>query len=176
MTATRFFLAENLACARGERAVFRDVSLRVEDGGALVLRGPNGTGKSSLLRMLAGLLPPFAGHLAWHDGPVDESPDRHAARLVYLGHANAAQPALTVQENLSFWAHLQPDGQPQRIGEALDAFALSDLAEPEAGMNMTMSHVAARSEVRALLRGLKLPVAQNAFDSAGELEPQRGAA
>ncbi|MFC3227108.1 heme ABC exporter ATP-binding protein CcmA [Marinibaculum pumilum] len=129
MSDTRFFLAENLACARGERAVFRDVSLRVENGGALVLRGPNGTGKSSLLRMLAGLLPPFAGHLAWHDGPVDENPDRHAARLVYLGHANAAQPALTVRENLAFWAHLQPDGQPQRIGDALGAFALSDLAE-----------------------------------------------
>lgn len=58
----------------------------------------------------------------------------------------------------------------------LSGLTLSDLAEPEAGMNMTMSHVAARSEVRALLRGLKLPVPQNAFDSVGEREPQRGAA
>ena len=73
--------------------MFRDVSLRLEPGGALLLRGPNGSGKSSLLRVLAGLLPPFAGHLAWHDGAVADAPDRHTARLVYLGHANALQPA-----------------------------------------------------------------------------------
>ena len=59
----------------------------------------------------------------------------------------------------------------------LSGLTLSDLAEPEAGMNMTMSHVAARSEVRSLLRGLKLPVAAGAFDSAGAAPaPQRGAA
>ncbi|MEQ8347403.1 MAG: heme ABC exporter ATP-binding protein CcmA [Sneathiellaceae bacterium] len=124
-----FFRAENLACARGERAVFRDVSLRLEPGGALLLRGPNGSGKSSLLRVLAGLLPPFAGHLAWHDGAVADAPDRHTARLVYLGHANALQPALTVVEILTFWARLQPGGDAGRVPGALAAFALRDLAE-----------------------------------------------
>lgn len=124
-----FFHAENLACARGERAVFRDVALRLEAGGALLLHGPNGSGKSSLLRVLAGLLPPFAGRLAWHDGTVADAPERHAARLVYLGHANAVQPALTVAETLTFWARLLPDGQTDRVAGAMAAFGLQDLAD-----------------------------------------------
>lgn len=127
--AEPFFLAQGLACARGERAVFRGVGLRLERGGAILLRGPNGAGKSSLLRILAGLLPPFSGRLAWHDGPVAEAPERHAARLVYVGHANAVQAALTVAEVLNFWARLQPDGDPERVADSLTAFSLHDLAD-----------------------------------------------
>ena len=52
---------DGLACRRGGRLVFRDVSFRAEDGQAALVRGPNGVGKSTLLRVLAGLIPPSAG-------------------------------------------------------------------------------------------------------------------
>jgi len=123
------FHAEGLACARGERAVFRGLDLQIAAGGAMLLRGSNGVGKSSLLRILAGLLPPFAGRIAWHDGPVAQAPERHAARLVLVGHANAAPPALTVAEILAFWARMMPGASPDRVTAALTAFALHDLAD-----------------------------------------------
>lgn len=123
------FRAEGLACARGERAVFRDVDLCIAAGEALVLRGPNGAGKSSLLRILAGLLPPYAGGMEWHDGPVAQAPERHAARLVLVGHANAVPAVLTPAEVLAFWARCIPGADPDRVAGALTAFGLHDLAD-----------------------------------------------
>ena len=62
--------AENLACRRGERLIFAGLSLTVPPGGAIVLTGANGSGKSSLLRLLATLLTPTAGRLLWDGAPV----------------------------------------------------------------------------------------------------------
>ncbi len=60
------FAAEQIACVRGERLVFRNLDFVLKTGGALVLRGPNGSGKSSLLRLATGLLPLEAGALTWN--------------------------------------------------------------------------------------------------------------
>ena len=67
---TADLVAEDLACRRGMRLVFAGVSFRLAAGGALVLTGANGSGKSSLLRLAAGLLAPEAGRLCWGDAPV----------------------------------------------------------------------------------------------------------
>ena len=123
---TRFF-GENLTCFRGERIVFTGLSFAVEAGGALVLRGPNGSGKSSLLRMMAGLLRPYSGSVQWPDGPIDEEPDLHHARLHYVGHADAVKPVLTVSENVAFWAALRTP-QPT-VAAALSTFGISGLAD-----------------------------------------------
>ncbi|WP_456307412.1 ABC transporter ATP-binding protein [Paeniroseomonas aquatica] len=78
--------ADNLACLRGERAIFAGLSFTLGLGEAVLLVGANGAGKSSLLRLLAGLLTPAEGRLLW-DGE-DALADRagHAARLRYLSH------------------------------------------------------------------------------------------
>jgi heme exporter protein A len=99
--------AENLACRRGERLVFAGVSFTLPRGGALLLHGPNGSGKSSLLRLLAGLTPAEAGRLLWDGAPVRDDGAAHRARLRFVGHHDAVKPALTVRENLAFWAGLQ---------------------------------------------------------------------
>jgi heme exporter protein A len=96
--------AENLACRRGGRLVFTDLSFRAEAGKLLAVTGPNGSGKSSLLRILAGLLRPEAGTLRV-EGMSEEEPATH-----YLGHADALKPALTLRETLRFWAALYSGG------------------------------------------------------------------
>lgn len=118
--------AEELACWRGERAVFAGLSFRLAPRGALLLTGANGTGKSSLLRLLAGLIPAAEGRLLW-DGE-DALADRvgHARRLRYLSHADALKPSLTARENLSFFARLW-GGDPEPALAALGLAELGDL-------------------------------------------------
>ncbi|MBS3024532.1 MULTISPECIES: heme ABC exporter ATP-binding protein CcmA [Acidiphilium] len=92
--------AKGLAAIRGERLVFRDISFRLERGGALVLVGPNGAGKSSLIRLLAGLTPPAAGEFVWDGENALDDPPLHATRLCFVGHMDAIKPGLSVAENL----------------------------------------------------------------------------
>jgi heme exporter protein A len=116
------------ACRRGGRLVFRDVDLRARRGDLVVLRGANGTGKSSLLRVLAGLLGPAGGTLAWDGEDVARDPAAHRARLHFVGHNDALKPTLTLGEHIAFHAALRgaPDGDP---AAALDAFGLAALAD-----------------------------------------------
>ena len=118
--------AQDLACWRGERLVFAGLSFRLEPGGALLLTGANGAGKSSLLRVLAGLVPAEEGRLLW-DGR-DALADRagHGARLRYIGHQDALKPALTAAENLGFYARLH-GGDVAAALAALDLAALAAL-------------------------------------------------
>ncbi|MFZ0525963.1 MAG: heme ABC exporter ATP-binding protein CcmA [Xanthobacteraceae bacterium] len=91
----------DLACQRGERDVFAGVSFAVESGQALTISGRNGAGKSSLLRMIIGLLPIAGGRLTLDGGDSELS---IAEQAHYLGHQDALKGSLSVAENLSFWA------------------------------------------------------------------------
>ncbi len=93
--------ADKLACVRGGREVFRDVSFTLGGGEALLVTGRNGAGKSSLLRVLAGLVRLAAGRLALEGGEADAPVGEQAH---YLGHLDALKTALSVAENLQFWA------------------------------------------------------------------------
>ncbi len=121
------FSGTGLACIRGERLVFENLSFRAPAGEALLLTGPNGSGKSSLLRLMAGLIAPATGRLDWNGAPVGDDPDAHRARLHYLGHLDALKPALTVSENLEFYAALH-GCDAGGVGAALAAFDLERLA------------------------------------------------
>jgi heme exporter protein A len=92
--------AADLACIRGGRQVFSEVSFAIGTGEALTVTGPNGAGKSSLLRLLAGLVRPLAGTLALDGGDPELTLPEQAH---YLGHQDALKPALSVTENLDFW-------------------------------------------------------------------------
>lgn len=98
--------ADRIACRRGERLLFRDVSFALEPGKALLLRGPNGSGKSSLLRLVAGLLPLEAGHLTWRGTDAYLLGAAYRQELAFLGHQDALKPQLSLRDNLRFWADL----------------------------------------------------------------------
>jgi heme exporter protein A len=117
--------ATGLACVRGDRQVFADVSFSVADGEALLVTGRNGVGKSSLLRMLAGLIRIAAGRLAL----ADAEPERGIAdQAHYLGHQDALKPSLTAGENLRFWTHyLGGTAAPEAALAALGLDRLADL-------------------------------------------------
>ena len=101
--------ASNLSCIRGDRELFSGVGFELAPGGLLRLLGANGAGKTSLLRLLCGLLRPDTGNVQWNGVDTDADPDAFHAAMLYLGHQNALQDALTVQENLAFFAALAGD-------------------------------------------------------------------
>jgi len=117
--------ASDLACRRGGRDVFAGVGFSVASGEALAISGRNGAGKSSLLRMVAGLLRAASGRLALEGGDPEMTIGEQAH---YLGHEDALKHSLSVGENLRFWAGFFGAGNAE-IGEALAAAGLDTLAD-----------------------------------------------
>lgn len=99
-----------LACQRGERLLFAGLDLRVAPGQVVWLRGANGRGKTSLLRLLTGLSAPADGEVRWQGRPVRAAGADFRQRLVYIGHANGLKEDLTVLESLRFLARIH--GRP----------------------------------------------------------------
>jgi heme exporter protein A len=115
----------DLDCIRGGREVFSRLGFALQSGEALLVTGRNGAGKSSLLRMIAGLIHVAGGRLELQDGDPELT---LAEQTHYLGHQDALKPSLTVAENLRFWArYLGNDGEAPP--SALASVGLEALAE-----------------------------------------------
>ena len=93
-------LGREVSCVRGGREVFSGLDFEVAQGEALAVVGPNGSGKTSLLRLIAGLLAPFGGSIALEGGDAELTLTEQSH---YLAHRDALKTALSVSENLSFW-------------------------------------------------------------------------
>lgn len=102
-----------LECVRGERCLFSGVSFRLSGGELLHVQGRNGSGKTSLLRMLCGLLPPKAGEIRWQGAPIGRLGGDFRRHVCFIGHRDAVKEILTPLENVLTTAHL--------AGEGLDA-------------------------------------------------------
>src|ERR1700716_3891541 len=87
-------------CVRGGREIFSGLDFETASGEALAVTGPNGSGKTSLLRLIAGLLATSDGSIELEGGEADLTLPEQAH---YLGHRDALKPALSVMENLCFW-------------------------------------------------------------------------
>ena len=90
----------DLTCDRGARQLFTNLSLQLSPGELLRVRGANGAGKTSLLRMICGLMLPTHGQVLWNGLPVTNQREKFGGNLVYLGHAAALKDELSPLENL----------------------------------------------------------------------------
>jgi len=115
----------DLVCRRGGRSVFAGVNFAVAAGESLTISGRNGAGKSSLLRMIAGLLRVAGGRIALEGGDPELTLGEQAH---YVGHQDALKPSLSVAENLLFWSGFLGGG-PAATGETLAAVGLETLAD-----------------------------------------------
>ena len=113
--------ARDLECERGGRTLFRGLALALPPGGLVRVAGANGSGKTSLLRILCGLLTPTEGEVRWNGARIQSLREEYARNIVYLGHAPAVKDELTGAENLRVACALA--GVAVSAGQLLDALA-----------------------------------------------------
>jgi heme exporter protein A len=114
---------------RGERHILRDVSFVLRAGEFLKITGPNGVGKTTLLRVVCGLLPAESGEIDWCSRPVRGASDEFHAQLGYLGHPNSLKADLTARENLEFLAGLRQEVTSRDVDAALERVGILSRAD-----------------------------------------------
>lgn len=113
--------AQGLSCVRGERRLFAGLNLNLAAGECLHVRGENGVGKTSLLRLLTGLSKPEAGQVLWNGKVISSEPGIFHREVLFLGHRDALKEELTALENLQMYAALDDVKLP--LEKALGALA-----------------------------------------------------
>lgn len=144
-----------VTCRRAGRSLFQPLSFSLSEGANLFLKGVNGSGKSSLLRLLAGLLPTESGGVFWQGQKIDLRSEEHANRQLLIGHQSGMKPALTILENLLFWWRLFGGQDEIRISQALHHFGLSPLRH-QAFRNLSAGQKRRASLARLCLRDCPL--------------------
>ena len=156
----------DLRCVRGGREVFSGLDFAASSGEALVVTGPNGSGKTSLLRLIAGLLVIEGGSIGLEGGDSELTLPEQAH---YLGHRDALKPALSVEENLSFWRDFLGgeafDARASLVTVGLDHAAQLPAAFLSAGQRRRLS-IARLIALRRPIWLLDEPT--NALDTAGQ--------
>ena len=122
--------ARKLECTRGERRLFTDLSFTLSRGQLLRVAGANGSGKTSLLRILCGLVAPSAGDVLWSGHPIRSEREEYSRNLVFVGHLNALKDDLTALENLQVAAALAGmSPERARVLAGLERFGVAHCAE-----------------------------------------------
>lgn len=114
-----FLEAVALACERDWRLLFDQLELRLEKGQMLQISGPNGSGKTSLLRLLCGLMQPTAGQILLQGQPLESQRSELARNLLWIGHAAGIKGLLTPEENLAWLCALHQPADREAIWQAL---------------------------------------------------------
>lgn len=118
--------ADNVSCVRGERRLMTALSFAIQRGRLLAVTGANGSGKTSLLRMVCGLLPVEQGRILWDGEDVRACRERYLASLVYIGHVNSLKDDLTPVENVTISARVAGEAISEgKTCEALEAVGLA---------------------------------------------------
>lgn len=145
MRMSKSLRLESITCVRGDRTLFEELNLEIKPGSILRISGDNGSGKSSLLRIVCGLLTPHAGKVFWGSDPITEDRDQFHGELIYLGHIPALKADFSAIENLMSLALL--GGQSISNEEAMNALR-------EAGLDRQ-----AHRFIRTLSQGQKQRIA-----------------
>lgn len=121
--------ASHLQCTRGLRTLFSDLDFTIEAGELVHVAGANGSGKTSLIRILCGLLAPTAGEVRFRGADIRELAEDYRSRLVYIGHAPGLKDELTPAENLHIaCTFLELNVTASAVSEALDGLGLGRAA------------------------------------------------
>jgi len=103
---TPLLSAEQLTCIREDRMLFEQLSFTINTGDIIQIEGPNGSGKTSLLRILAGLSQPYEGRVVYNSQAITANRENYHSNLTYLGHTPGVKSEMTAQENLEFYLSL----------------------------------------------------------------------
>jgi heme exporter protein A len=125
----RSFKAENLQLWRGEHQILAGVNLALNSGEMLQVTGANGSGKTSLLRTLCGLIHPEEGRVLWGDRNVQQDLPAFHSELVYLGHEPPLKADLTARENLQYWVGVRRTMRAAELDAALARVGASAWAD-----------------------------------------------
>jgi len=153
LVATAFLETVELACERDWRLLFNHLNLSLNPGQMLQVCGPNGSGKTSLLRLLAGLMQPTAGKIFFQGVELGRQRQHMAQKSLWIGHAAGINGLLTPQENLAWLCALQHAASAAQIMQALEAVGLK-------GFHDVPAHtLSAGQQRRVSLARLHLPTA-----------------
>lgn len=141
----------NIACERGETRLFEGCSLTISSGQWWQIEGHNGIGKTSLLRILAGLAVAVEGEVQWNGVKIQQQRDQYYTNLFYLGHYAGVKPELTAWENLRFFQKIQ--GLPLDDEALWNALGKVSLIGRE---DLPCSHLSAGQQRRVALAKLWL--------------------
>lgn len=158
-TATELEI-RNLACVRGDRLLFRGLNLSMGGGDLVQVTGPNGCGKTSLLRIVCGLALAEDGSVLWHSEATRGS-DRFKQQCAYVGHRDGLKADLSARENLRFHARLT-GGDPGAVDDAIEQLGLAECRDLPAG-HMSAGQRRRTSLARLLLGRRRLWILDEPF-------------
>lgn len=126
--------ARQLSCERDDRSLFTGLDLDIRSGEIVRIEGPNGSGKTSLLKILSGQLSDYQGELFWNGVAMGDAREHFLANLLYLGHAPGIKSGLSALENLAWYQSLSgEEGSEVERLDALESVGLAGFEEVPAG-------------------------------------------
>jgi heme exporter protein A len=163
-TSAAHFEATGLECIRDDRVLFDDLSFSIQPGQALVLEGRNGSGKTSLLRILCGIRLPESGEIRWNGKDIFKLGPEFREHIAYLGHKDGHKPDLTPLENLRIAQGLGKAKHSIGLEEALDQVGLYGF-EDVLTRNMSAGQQRRLAIARLLVTDAKLWILDEPFTS-----------